>query len=128
MNVERPHPTDSELAILKVLWERGPAAVHDVRAALGGAEAIGYTTVLKLLQIMFEKGLVVRRAEGRRHVYSAVLARADTERRLVTRLMKQAFDGSATRLVQGALAAKPASAAELAEIRRMLDEHERGKP
>jgi predicted transcriptional regulator len=125
LTAERPNPTDAELAILKVLWDRGPSAVHDVRERMGGAAATGYTTVLKLLQIMHDKGLVERRAEGRRHVYSAAIPRALTERRLIDRLMTQAFDGSAARLVQGALAAKPASATELAEIRRMLDDFER---
>lgn len=121
-----PHPTDAELAILRVLWARGSAtvrAVHDALAAKGGAS---YTSVLKLMQIMHEKGLVRRDERERSHVYYPAVRREDTQKRLVRHLVDRAFDGSAARLVIGALSAKPASADEIAEIRRFLDEAEKG--
>jgi len=117
-------PTDAELAILRVLWRRGPSTVRQVHRALDGAEKVGYTTVLKLLQIMAEKGLVERDASQRAHVFSTSAPQAETQRHLVGDLLDRAFDGSASRLVMRALSARPASAAELAEIRRLLDDLE----
>src|ERR1051326_5694678 len=109
-----PKPTDAELAILRVLWQNGPSTVKAVHQLLE-ARKTGYTTVLKLMQIMVEKGLVTRDESSFAHVYQA-----QAERSLVADLMDRAFDGSMTRLLMRALAAKKATPAELAEIRRIL--------
>ena len=117
-------PTDAELEILGVLWARGPSTVREVQEELSGRREVGYTTVLKLLQIMHEKGLVRRDESARTHVYEASVAQERTQNALVGDLLDRAFGGSASALVLGALAAKPASREELAEIRRLLDELE----
>jgi predicted transcriptional regulator len=117
----RRKPTDAELAILRVLWTRGPSTVREVAESLGRAAA--YTTVLKLLQIMTEKRLVVRDESSRTHVYAAAYSEDQTQRHLVTDLMARAFDGSAAKLVLQALAAGKASPEELDEIRKLLDTH-----
>jgi BlaI family transcriptional regulator, penicillinase repressor len=122
-----PRPTDAELAILRVLWRRGPSTVRQVMDELNRAHATGYTTVLKMLQIMTEKRLVQREEAGRLHVYEPTLTEEITQRQLLTDLLDRAFDGSAQQLVLQALAAKPAAKAELAEIRRLLDELEGGR-
>src|SRR5918912_2273928 len=124
---ELPRPTDAELEILKVLWRRGPCTVREVFETLGETKGTGYTTVLKLMQIMAEKGLVVRDERERAHRYEAAHAEEDMQRRLVGDLLQKAFDGSAKKLVLQALSATRASAKELSEIRQMLDEMERGK-
>jgi BlaI family transcriptional regulator, penicillinase repressor len=118
-----PRPTDTELAILRVLWERGPSTVRQVHEALASARETGYTTTLKLMQIMAEKGLVTRDASARTHVYAARLTQDETQRQLVSDLMDRAFGGSAAALVMQALSAHPASAEELAEIRRLIELH-----
>ena len=125
----RPRPTDAELAILHVLWNRGASTVRQVHEALSGARDTGYTTTLKLMQIMAEKGLVARDESERTHVYTARLGRDETQRQLVADLLERAFGGSAAALVMQALRAHPASDAEMAEIRRMIREHrkERGQ-
>jgi predicted transcriptional regulator len=119
-------PTDAELAILRVLWERGPSTVREVHDALPEGRDVGYTTVLKLLQIMAEKRLVARDEAERAHVYRTRAPRAETERKLVGDLLDRAFGGSAERLVMRALSAKTASPEELARIRVLLDEIEGG--
>ena len=116
----RRKPTDAELEILAVLWDRGPSSVRHVAKALGREHA--YTTVLKLLQIMTEKGLVQRREFGRLHVYTASESRDQTQRQLVRDLLKLAFGGSTAQLVMRALSASKASPEELAEIRKLLDQ------
>jgi predicted transcriptional regulator len=116
-------PTDAELAILRVLWSRGSSTVRQVTEALG--KDTGYTTALKLLQIMTEKGLVVRDETERTHVYSAAYTEHQTQRQLVSDLADRAFGGSAAKLVLQALAGTKASPEELAEIRKLLDK-ERG--
>ena len=121
---ELPRPTDAELEILKVLWRRGPSTVREVFETLGETKGTGYTTVLKLMQIMAEKGLVVRDERERAHRYEAAAPEDETQRRLVGDLLRKAFDGSAKKLVMQALSAERASAEELSEIRRMLDELE----
>lgn len=121
-----PRPTDAELAILRVLWERGPSTVRQVHASLRAARATGYTTVLKLLQIMAEKGLVDRDDTDRTHVYTARLSEERTQRQLLQDLLDRAFGGSALKLVMQALSTKRASPEELAQIRQLLDERERG--
>ena len=122
-----PLPTDAEIAILAVLWRQGASTVREVHEALG--KDSGYTTTLKLMQLMFEKGLVVRNERYRSHLYEARAPKEQTQRQIAADLMKRAFDGSARSLVLGALAAQPASRKDLDEIRSVLDELEekRGK-
>ena len=122
-----PRPTEAELGILGVLWERGPSTVREVQESLAGTRPVGYTTVLKLLQIMSEKGLVRRDERERAHVYAAQAPAAQTQRQLVGDLVDRAFGGSAARLVQQALSSKKASRGEIARIRKLLDELERGR-
>ena len=119
-----PRPTDAELAILNVLWNRGPSTVRDVQVVLEQARPTGYTTVLKLLQIMTDKGLVRRDASERTHVYETRLTEQQTQQQLVGDLLARAFDGSAAKLVMQALATRPASPEEVEEIRQLLDRHE----
>lgn len=119
-----PLPTDAELGILQVLWGRGSSTVREVKEELERERAVGYTTVLKLLQIMHEKGLVERDESERSHRYTAAVAETATERRLVGDLIDRGFSGSAGRLVLRALSARKASAEELSEIRRLIDELE----
>jgi BlaI family transcriptional regulator, penicillinase repressor len=126
-NPRLPRPTDSELAILRVLWRLGPATVRAVHAELSREEETGYTTVLKLLQIMTEKGLVKRDESERSHVYQPVCSEQQVQRQLIGHLLDRAFGGSSQTLVLQALAAKKATPEELAEIRRLLDEMEAGK-
>ena len=115
-------PTNAELEILRVLWQRGPSTVRDVHAAVVRAEPVGYTTMLKLLQIMTDKGLVSRDASERTHVYAAAVSEATTQRRMVSDLMRRAFGGSTLALVQQALSSSPASPQEIKQIRRLLDD------
>jgi predicted transcriptional regulator len=115
-------PTDGELAILSVLWEFGSVTVREVHEKLN--DAVGYTTVLKLMQIMTEKGLVTRDESQRAHVYSAAKSSEETQGSLVGDLITRAFDGSAGKLVMQALSSRQATPAELAEIRRLLDDLE----
>ncbi len=119
-------PTAAELEILGVLWERGPSTVRDVFNVLGRTRPIGYTTVLKLMQIMADKGLVTRNETQRAHVYEARAPQDQTQRQLVRDLVDRAFNGSALSLVMQALSARKASREELAQIRELLDEYERG--
>jgi len=115
-----PLPTDAEIAILAVLWRQGASTVREVHDALG--KDSGYTTTLKLMQLMFEKGLVVRNERYRSHLYEARAPKEQTQRQIAGDLMKRAFDGSAKNLVLGALAAQPASSKDLDEIRSLLNE------
>ncbi len=119
-----PRPTDAELSILAVLWRRGPSTVRAVHEALSRRQDTGYTTVLKLMQIMTEKGLLRRDDSERSHVYAAAVARQRTQRQLVRHLLERAFSGSAPQLVMQALATQKASPEELAEIRRLIDQME----
>ena len=121
---QTPRPTQAELEILSVLWQRGNSTVREVQETLAETRATGYTTVLKLLQIMSEKGLVTRDEEQRSHVYAAAIPQDQTQRQLVTDLLDRAFDGSAMDLVMHALATKKTSAEEIARIRHLLDELE----
>ena len=126
MAEETPRPTDAELEILTVLWSRGPSTVRDVHEVIARRKPTQYTTVLKLMQIMAEKGLVRRDEKERAHVYQAARPREWTQRQLAGDLLQRAFNGSAGSLLLGALSARKASKAELAEMRRMLDEYEKG--
>jgi BlaI family transcriptional regulator, penicillinase repressor len=123
----RTLPTDAELAILRVLWGRGPSTVREVHDALFPVQDTGYTTVLKLMQIMAQKGLVLRDESGKSHVYRAVASEERTQRGLVRDLLDKAFGGSASQLVLRALSDERASPEELAEIRAALDELSREK-
>ena len=123
-----PHPTPGELAILRVLWSRGPSTVRDVHEALADSRDTGYTTTLKLMQIMAGKGLVTRDDSARTHVYAARQSESRTRGELVKDLIERAFGGSAAALVMQALASQPASAEELKEIRRAIAEHTKAKP
>ena len=118
-------PTDAELAILRVLWVRGPSTVREVAREMGRESA--YTTILKLLQIMSEKQLVRRDESPRTHVYEAAWSEGQTQRQLITDLLERVFDGSAAKLVMQALAAKKTSRKELDEIRRLLDQQRGGR-
>ena len=124
---ETPRPTDAELAILRVLWRRGASTVKDVHEELARRSPAAYTTTLKQLQIMTDKGLVLRDESQRAHLYMARLPEEQTQGQLVGDLLDRAFEGSASRLVMRALASRPASAEELSEIRRLLDQLEGGK-
>ncbi len=123
MNVEKqmPRPTDAELAILNVLWERGPSTVREVHDALSSTQVTGYTTVLKLMQIMTDKGLVVRDESQRAHVYEPRHSEQRTQRQLLTDLADRAFGGSPARLVMQALSGRKASSEELTALRELLD-------
>jgi BlaI family penicillinase repressor len=118
-------PTDAELAILRVLWSRGASTVREVARELRRESA--YTTILKLLQIMTEKRLVTRDETPRTHVYEAAWSEDQTQRLIITDLLDKVFKGSARTLVMQALAAKPASRKELAEIRKLLDQQRGGR-
>jgi predicted transcriptional regulator len=120
MRFVRRKPTDAELAILRVLWTRGPSTVRHIAEALD--REAGYTTILKLLQIMTDKRLVARDESSRTHVYEAAFTEDETQRQLVSDLLDRAFNGSSAQLVLQALAAKKATPAELAVIRKMLDQ------
>ena len=117
-----PRPTDAELEILRVLWDRGASTVRQVHESLAVARETGYTTTLKLMQIMVDKGLVTRDESSRTHVYTARASQETTQRQLVRDLVQRAFGGSAAELVMRALAAHKTSDEELGEIRRLIDE------
>jgi predicted transcriptional regulator len=122
MSSDAPLPTDAELNILRVLWADGPSTVREVMQALDADQ--GYTTVLKHLQIMLDKGLVTRDESGRAHVYAAATQEADTQQRLVEDLLDRAFSGSAETLVMRALSSEAVTEEELEDIRALLDEME----
>jgi len=117
-----PMPTPAELAILGVLWQRGPSTVRDVHEALEPEQGTGYTTVLKLMQLMAQKGLLARDESQRSHIYRPAASAAHTQRRLLGELMDKAFGGSAAQLVMRALSVKRASPEELDQIRSLLDQ------
>lgn len=127
MSPQNPRPTEAELDILNVLWQLGPATVRQVHTELAKQRDVGYTTVLKLMQIMTEKGLLKRDESQRSHIYNVKQKQTSTQRQLVKDLMVRAFGGSTEKLVMQALASKQAKPEEIAEIRRMLDEIDGGK-
>jgi BlaI family penicillinase repressor len=122
-----PRPTEAELEILRVLWERGPSTVRQVHEALAVARETGYTTTLKLMQIMADKGLVTRDESSRTHIYTPRASQESTQQQLVTDLVARAFGGSAAELVLRALSAHTASDDELAEIRKLIEEEQEGR-
>ena len=122
---EPPRPTDAELEILTVLWSRGPSTVRDVHEIIARRKPTQYTTVLKQMQIMAEKGLLRRDEQQRSHIYEAARSPEWTQRQLAGDLLQRAFNGSPSRLLLGALSARKASKQDLAELRRLLDEYEK---
>ena len=118
-------PTAAELQILQVLWDRGPSTVREVHEALQEEKALGYTTVLKLMQIMTTKGLVRRNEDQRAHVYEAQQPAEKTKRQFAADMLERVFDGSARELMLHALAAQRSTRQEIEELRNLLDEHER---
>ena len=127
-NHELPRPTDAELEILTVLWSLGPSTVRDVHETILRRKPAQYTTVLKTLQIMAEKGLVERDEKQRAHIYTASRPQEWTQQQLAGDLLQRAFGGSAKSLLLGALSAQRASRTDLAELRRFLEEYEKGTP
>lgn len=118
-------PTDGELEILIVLWERGSLTVREVNEALSLKRNVGYTTTLKIMQIMTEKELLVRNVEQRTHIYSAAVNELDTKKRMLDRFLDTAFSGSAQKLVMEALGNYQATPDELAEIKKLIEKLER---
>jgi BlaI family transcriptional regulator, penicillinase repressor len=120
-------PTDSELEILNILWTRGPATVRQVHEELSLIKPSQYTTTLKLMQIMADKGLLHRDETDRSHVYTPAVERTAAQQQMVAHLMDRAFGGSAHDLLLGALGAKRTSRKELADLKRLIEDHEKGK-
>ena len=120
-----PAPTEAELEVLRVLWTRGASSVREVFLVIAEAKTVGYTTVLKQMQVMHRKGLLVRSERFRSHVYEPAAARAATQRQMATNILHKVFDGSARGLLQSALAGRKVSSSELDDIRALLDEHDR---
>lgn len=116
-----PRPTEAELEILQVLWEHGPRTVRDVHEELHRRDGTRYTTALKQLQIMFDKGLVVRDESRRAHVYRAAVSKERTQKKFLTDMLQRVFEGSSSRLVLQALGDHKATRAELDEIRALLN-------
>lgn len=123
-------PSESELVILQVLWKRGPSTVKEVNEALSREKPTGYTTTLKLMQIMHEKGLLSRTSEGskgRSHIYQAEVSQSQISTHLLDSFIQKVYEGSAARLVMNALGKGKTSEEEIREIRKFLDELEKGK-
>lgn len=123
----QPKPTEKELEILQILWIQGPVAVKDVHEAMGGDQANGYTTILKLMQIMHEKGLVTRQKSGKLHLYKAVPSQENTRQQILDKMIETVFQGSAMQLVVSALGNKKSSKEELQEIKKYLEKLEGGE-
>lgn len=121
MNKQQIKPTDAELDILGILWKYGPCSVKRVQEYLTDDPPRGYTTVLKLLQIMTQKGLVTRIKKDRAHIYKASLSADQTQKSIISNILNKVFDGSSHKLIMQALSSKPASKDELEEIRKLLD-------
>jgi BlaI family penicillinase repressor len=126
MQVNPPRPTDAELEILTVLWSRGPSTVREIHEIIAKRKPTQYTTVLKLIQIMSGKGLVQRDEKQRAHICEAARPREWTQRQLAGDLLRRAFNGSTKSLMLGALSARKTTKGELAELRKLLDEYEKG--
>ena len=119
--------TEKELEILQIVWERGSASVKDIHEAMGGDDANGYTTILKFMQIMHDKGLVTREKNGKLHIYSAVPSLENTRQQLLDKMINTVFQGSAMQLVMSALGNSKSSKEELSEIKRYLEKLEGGE-
>ncbi len=126
MTDEPPRPTDAELEILTVIWSLGPATVREVHDSINRRRPAQYSTILKFLQIMAEKGLVLRDESQRAHVYKAARPREWTQKQLAGHLLERAFSGSAKALLMGALSAQEATKEELAEMHKLLDDYRKG--
>lgn len=120
-------PTDAELEILQVLWENGPSSVRFVNDELSERRDVGYTTTLKLMQIMFEKGLVTRNTDARSHIYEAAIDKDETQRTLLDNFVDNVFSGSAMNLVMSALGSHQASKEELDQIKALIERIEGAK-
>jgi BlaI family penicillinase repressor len=127
MRDELPRPTDAELEILTVLWSIGPATVREVHDVVNRRRPALYSTVLKFMQIMAEKGLVHRNEKQRAHIYEAARPREWTQRQLAGDLLERAFNGSSKALLMGALSARKASKRELSELSKLLNEYQKGE-
>lgn len=125
MTRETPIPSNAELEILRILWKRGPSTVRDVHDELRKDKDVGYTTVLKIMQVMADKEIVTRDESERSHVYTPAVEEKSIKRRLVSELLDKAFDGSAAQLVMQALSDKRASPEDIKKIRKLLDESSR---
>jgi BlaI family transcriptional regulator, penicillinase repressor len=124
-SADQPAPTEAELGVLRVLWDRGASTVREVFDVIATGKSVGYTTVLKQMQVMHQKGLLRRSERFRSHVYEPAVERSVTQRQLASTILQQAFDGSARGLLQSALAGRKVDAKELDEIRALLDEYQR---
>lgn len=120
-------PTEKELEILQIMWGKESISVREVHDSMGGESENGYTTILKLMQIMFEKGLVTRQKSGKLHLYSAVPSRENTRQQMVDKMIDTVFQGSAAKLVMSALGNNKSSREELMEIKKYLEQLEGGK-
>jgi BlaI family penicillinase repressor len=120
-------PTEKELEILQVLWDKGAVSVREVHDAMGGEDTNGYTTILKLMQIMHEKGLVTRQKNGKLHLYKAVPSLENTRQQILDKMINTVFQGSAAQLVMSALGNKKSSKEELNEIKKYLEKLEGGE-
>lgn len=127
MNKDTIKPTEKELEILQILWEKGASSVKDVHEVMGGEDANGYTTILKLMQIMYEKGLVTRQKSGKLHLYRAVPTQESTQKIMITKMIDTVFQGSAAQLVMSALGQRKSSKEELEQIKKYLEQLEGGK-
>lgn len=123
-----PQPTASELAILQLLWERGPLPVKEVHAALSEEKAVVYTTVLKTMQVMLERGMLERESVGRKHIYRAAISQESTQNKLLDNFLNRTFGGSAKRLVMRALGNYKTSEEDIAELKALIDQLEKDKP
>ncbi|MCG8319381.1 MAG: BlaI/MecI/CopY family transcriptional regulator [Cytophagales bacterium] len=122
-----PKPTDSELAILQELWQRGPSTVKVIHEALSSSRDIGYTTALKLMQIMHEKGLLTREREGKTHIYQPAVSQEKIQKQLLNKLVDTAFQGSAMKLIMQALGNEKTSIDELTQIKSFIEKLEGGQ-
>lgn len=127
MTKPKVKPTEKELEILQIVWEKGPVSVKDVHESLGGESSNGYTTILKILQIMHEKGLVTRQKSGKLHLYKAVPSLETTRQQILEKMIDTVFQGSAAQLVMSALGNKKSTKAELQEIKKYLEKLEGGE-
>lgn len=129
MSAKKPlvKPTEKELEILQVLWEKGPSSVKEVHNTMGGDHRNGYTTILKFLQIMFEKEIVSRQKNGKQHVYKAIVTKENTKQQMMSKIIDTVFEGSASQLILSALGNNKSSKEELQEIRNYIDQLEGGE-
>jgi BlaI family transcriptional regulator, penicillinase repressor len=128
MNTPTPSkPTEKELEILQILWQKGSVSVKEVHEALGGEQTNGYTTILKMMQIMHEKGLLTRQKSGKLHLYCAVPSQENTRQQIIDKMIDTVFQGSAMKLVMSALGNKKSSKSELQEIKKYLEKLEGGE-